>query len=47
MQRISNLAKSAPFNTARAFSSVVDASTPKLKAESHGLDQFGEPRFLE
>ena len=44
MQRLSNV---QPTNTFRAFSTVVDASTPKLKAEGHALDQFGEPRFLD
>jgi hypothetical protein len=47
MQKLSTLAKATPLNAARAFSTVVDTATPKLKAEGHGLDQFGEPRFLE
>lgn len=46
MQKLSTLAKAAPLNAARAFSTA-DTATPKLKAEGHGLDEFGEPRFLE
>lgn len=47
MQKLSStLAKAAPLNAARAFATV-DTATPKLKAEGHGLDEFGEPRFLE
>lgn len=47
MQKLSTLAKATPLNAARAFTTVVDTATPKLKAEGHGPDQFGEPRFLE
>lgn len=38
MQKLSTLTKAAPINSFRAFSSVVDTATPKLKAEGHGLD---------
>ncbi|MBM4179800.1 MAG: hypothetical protein FJ211_10805 [Ignavibacteria bacterium] len=47
MQKLQTIAKATPFNAARAFSTVNDPNTQKLKAADHGLDQFGEPRFLD
>jgi glutamate dehydrogenase/leucine dehydrogenase len=46
MQKLSTLAKAAPLNAVRAFSTA-ETATLKLKAEGHGLEELGEPRFLE